>query len=144
MSGIEVVGLVLGFWPVFSNVVSAYKAGRDSRPRQQLIGKLNLYRIQFRGFVDKLLLGDEELTDDVRLRLTDAGGQHALKAWEDRGLQVRMEERLGTETFEAIKFTAGRMLELLKSLEGRIKRGEVDFVCNAFRSICLDAYRNPR
>lgn len=128
MSGIEVIGFVIGFWPVFSNVVSVYRTGRDSRSRQHFVGKINMYRLQFRGFVEKLLLGDEELTEDDRVRLTDPAGQDAANAWQDKGLQARIKERLGPETFEAIQFTTSRMLELLKSLEAQLKRGEVNFV----------------
>ena len=135
MSGIEVIGVVIGLWPVVANVLTAYKAGKDFRSRQQLAGKLQLYRLQFRSFADKLLLGDEELTDEDRIRLTDPNNGDAASDWAERGLQSRMEERLGAETYQAIEFVASKMLELLTRLEGRLKRGEVDFVSLYFHSI---------
>jgi hypothetical protein len=128
MSGIEVVALVLGVWPMMVNTVSAYKASKDFQTREELIGKFLVYRTLFRGFVETLLLGDEKLSAEDRLRLTDPTDQASRDCWTDKALQSRMEDRLGKDVFLRIQYLAGRTLNLLKQLDERLKKGEVNFV----------------
>ncbi|KAK3318120.1 hypothetical protein B0H66DRAFT_225769 [Apodospora peruviana] len=111
MSGFEVVGLLLGMFPVVITTVKTFKAikaGRASTFFTSLSRKLKTEQVIFHEFVRNLLSSD---ASDAHIRNLLGIGRPApdLAAWKDSRLQDALCAKLGKEKAE-------NMLEILEEI----------------------------
>jgi hypothetical protein len=121
MSGFEVIGLVLGVWPLVVNALSVYKDVKNGSGWEVLLQEFRTERIIYLEFVGNLLAPD--LLDGDALELI--GQKTATFArWDDIELHSRLEERLGAEKSNLVRTTVQEMERLLANLNERLTREE--------------------
>jgi hypothetical protein len=113
MSGFEVIGVLLGVWPVIVNGLTMYKASKDGRGYGLLLNELRAEEFVYREFVQHLLQADVPEADLVRL--TDSKRSN-MDLWKDRKLHFSLERRLGREKSHIVLETLAQMDPLLVSL----------------------------
>ena len=113
MSGIEVVGLILGLYPVIIKALDVYTATRGDKGAHSLARNLTTEKIIFREFVHKLVASNVSEAELVRLKIS-APPDHAL--WKDKTLQANMRARLGTDKADNVVEILGEIQDLLKAL----------------------------
>lgn len=133
MSGFEVIGVVLGVWPVVVNGLAMYKATKDGRGYGLLLNELRTEEIIYREFVQHLLQADVPEADLVQL--TDRKRSN-VSLWNDRALHFSLERRLGHEKSRIVRETLAEMDKLLASLGEKLCG--TDDVC--FLSNLTDTY----
>ncbi|ORY58057.1 uncharacterized protein BCR38DRAFT_353518 [Pseudomassariella vexata] len=121
MSGIEAVGLVLGLWPIVMNLVEAYKAGRGGSSVKALRMSIVVQEKIFKQSIQKLLQGDEKLSDKDKVGLVN--GDDAFAAiWTQTEFINRLKKRLDDEMFEILNYKAEEIFKILKSLKKKIEK----------------------
>jgi len=133
MSGFEVIGVVLGVWPVVLNCLTMYKATKDGRGYGLLLNELRVEEIIYREFVQHLLQADVPEADLVQL--TDRKRSN-VDLWNDPTLHFSLERRLGPEKSRIVRETLVEMDKLLASLGEKL--GGTDDV--RFLSNLTDTY----
>src|SRR5271156_2699676 len=123
MSGFEVIGVVLGVWPVVLNGLALYKATKDGRGYGLLLNELRTEEIVYREFVQHLLQADVPEADLVQL--TDRKRSN-VGLWKDQALHFSLERRLGHEKSKIVLETLAEMDKLLASLGEKL--GGIDDV----------------
>ena len=123
MSGFEVIGVVLGVWPVVLNGLALYKATKDGRAHSLLLNELKTEEIVYREFVQHLLQANVPEADLVQL--TDRKRSN-VGLWKDQALHFRLERRLGEEKSRIVRETLAEMDKLLASLGEKL--GGIDDV----------------
>jgi hypothetical protein len=116
MSGFEVIGVVLGVWPLVMNGVALYKATRDGRAADLLRTQLDTEEFIFRQFVHDLISSDVPEADLVQL--SDRNRPNT-GLWKDRGLHSKLETRLGPERSGIVLSSLVEMDKLLTSLRDK-------------------------
>jgi hypothetical protein len=120
MSGIEVVGLALGLWPVMENIIGLYKASKDGSAIRTMGMTIKTYELIFKQSVSKLLQANESLTDKDRMGLLN-GEEDFAGLWKDAEFKSRLERRLGPELFLVLEHKTESIVELLKTLQKKIE-----------------------
>lgn len=121
MSGFEVIGVVLGVWPVVVNALTLYKATKDGRGYGLLLNELKTEEVVYREFVKLLLQADVPEADLVQL--TDRKRSN-VGLWKDRGLHFSLERRIGHEKSKLVLATLVEMDKLLVSLSEKLGGSE--------------------
>lgn len=129
MSGFEVIGVILGAWPVIMHAVDMYKAMKDHRGAERLRLELDTEEVIFSEFLHALLSSDVSDADLVKLsaQLNDRSKPNT-DLWKDRVLQSKLEKRLGPGKTRVTLSSLVEMDKLLTSLRDQIARGDVDMV----------------
>jgi hypothetical protein len=136
MSGFEVIGVVLGVWPLVVNALSLYKEVKNS-PRWDLLDQeLRTEKIIYVEFVGHLLAPD--LLDGDSLELINQKTANFAR-WEDKELHSRLAERLGIEKSSLVLTTVQEMERLLVDLNESLTRKEDPLVSflSSFVQLCV-------
>ena len=123
MSGFEVIGVVLGVWPLLINAVALYKATKDGRRAERLRTQLDTEEFIFRQFVHDLLSSDVAEAD--LMQLSDRNRPNT-GLWSDRGLHSKLETRLGPIRSTIVLSSLVEMDKLLTSLRDKLASHSAD------------------
>jgi hypothetical protein len=134
MSGFEVIGLVLGLWPLVEDALRLYKAVKNSAGWNLLDQELRTEKIIYIEFVGYLLTPD--LLDGDSLELINQKAANFAR-WEDKELHSRLAERLGVEKSSLVLTTVQEMERLLVDLNERLTRKEDPLVSFLFSFVQL-------
>lgn len=115
MSGFEVVGVILGLYPIIGTVLKAYKASKGGKGAQQLIRVLKVEELIFGEFVHHLLAPN---VSEAELVLLKASSSHDPLLWTNAA--ASMTRRLGLEKARLIVEILQEMCILLRSLQGEL------------------------
>jgi hypothetical protein len=126
MSGIEVVGVVLGVWPVMLNVIGAWKATKGGVPEQSLLASIAGYSMVYRNAIAQLLQ-DESMSDKDRAGLLK-GDEEFAAIWKDAEFQARLHRRLEGPAFTVLQQKSAEIFKILKSLQKKIDFKDGDLV----------------
>lgn len=118
MSGFEIAGVVLGAFPIAIMALEQYRevARRIGfwtemrEEHQRCKNDLKFYRLIFTRNLRELILPLVADDDNVRLLLSDPGGEH----WRDKELALLLEKRLG-ESYELY-------MEYMKGIETTVHK----------------------
>jgi hypothetical protein len=132
MSGIEVVGLVLGVWPVMLNLLDAWKATKGSLPQDSLTASVRAYSRVYRDAISKLLQ-DENISDKDRIGLLKGENEFS-SIWKNDEFQARLRNRIDDEAFECLHNKSREIFNILQLLKDKIDKKELDVVSS---SACL-------
>lgn len=133
MSGFEVIGVVLGVWPLVVNALMLYKAVKNSA-WDLLLQELQTEKIIYVEFVRHLLTPD--LLDGDSLEFIDQKTEN-FAGWEDKELHSRLAERLGVEKSTLVLTTVQEMEKLLGDLNESLTRKEDPLVSFLFSFVQL-------
>lgn len=118
MSGFEVVGVILGAYPLLITAVEVYNETRSGKGAQRLVRNLKTEEAIFNNFVHHLLappvISEAELT-----RLTKSAGPD-VDLWKDAALQSKLEVRLGHENACIVVDILHEINELLRVLRDEL------------------------
>ena len=117
MSGFEVLGLILGVYPVIGNVLSAYRATKRGGAAKRFLRSLEVEQVIFGEFVHNLLSSELSETDLALLRDEDPSD---LDIWKNKDLLLKVKRRLGPRTSELVLTTLHDINELLKTLRKEV------------------------
>ncbi|KAE9378877.1 hypothetical protein N431DRAFT_478013 [Stipitochalara longipes BDJ] len=144
MSGFEVVGLLLGLYPLVVDAVNVYKATKTGRAATSLIRKLRVEEVVYHQFVYKLLAPNVPGTDIYRLYLNQELPDVGL--WQEVALNQKLRIRLGAEKADIILDILREIESLLRDLNtylSSISRGME--VLDKFRSsLRVAMYNKPQ
>jgi hypothetical protein len=122
MSGFEVIGVVLGVWPVVMNAVALYKATKGVRAKW-LRTQLDTEEFIFRQFVYDLLPSDVAEADLVQL--SDRNRPNP-GLWRDNALHSKLETNLGPDRSRIVLSSLVEMEKLLTSLRDKLVSHNAD------------------
>jgi hypothetical protein len=125
MLGFEIIGVVLGVWPVVMNTVALYKAAKDGRGNDLLIHRLDTEELIFRDFVRHLLAS--EVSEADLIKLSDRNKPN-VDLWKDKTLHYNLEMRLGNDKSKVVLKTIEEMDKLLENLKEKLASNNVDTV----------------
>ncbi|EFX06301.1 hypothetical protein CMQ_6622 [Grosmannia clavigera kw1407] len=115
MSGIEVIGLALAFWPVVGAMKELYDVTKGGTGKSLALTIQVQERI-FKECVLKLLQSDEDLSEKDRAGL--ANGEKSFESlWKDAEFSSRLESRLDPEMCILIKHQVGQISKMVASLQ---------------------------
>jgi len=117
MSGFEVIGVVLGVWPLVMNAVALYKATKGIRGADLLRTQLDTEEFIFRQFVYDLLSSDVAEADLVKL--SDRNKPNPV-LWRDKALHSKLEARLGPDRSRIVLSSLAEMDKLLAGLRDKL------------------------
>jgi hypothetical protein len=126
MSGFEIVGLLLGLYPIVVDAVSVYKATKTGRAATSLIRKLRIEEVIYRQFVHKLLAPNVEGEDIYQLYFNQQPPD--IDRWQAVALNQKLRLRLGSDKADLILQILREIDNLLKDLNtelSSISRGMV-------------------
>ena len=132
MSGIEVIGVILGLYPVIIKALDVYKATRGGKGASSLERNLRTEEIIFGEFVHKLVAPNVSETELVRLKVS---APPDLALWENKTLQANMRARLGTDKADNVVEILGEIQDLLETLHKELApsaRGVVSHLLAVF------------
>lgn len=112
MSGFEVIGVILGLYPIIGTALVAYKATKGGKGAKKLIRDLKVEKVIFRDFVHNLLAPNVTEAELVRLKDLDC---HDATSWTNAA--VAATGRLGLEKATLIIEILLEICDLLKSLQ---------------------------
>ena len=113
MSGFEVVGVILGLYPIIGTALKAYKASKGGKGARQLIRVLKVEELIFGEFVHHLLAPNVSEAELVHLK---ASSSLDPLSWTNAA--ASMTRRLGLEKARIIVEILQEMCILLRSLQG--------------------------
>jgi hypothetical protein len=131
MSGFEIVGLLLGLYPLVVDAVNVYKATKTSRAATSLIRKLKIEEVIYRQFVYKLVAPNIQGADIYRFTLNQE--PPGLGPWQNVAMNQKLRIRLGPETADFVLDILREIERLLKDLNAdlsNISRGMVICTCS--------------
>jgi hypothetical protein len=119
MSGLEIVGVVLGLYPIVKSAVEAYREAKSGLAVRSLARQLNTQATIYEQFVRRLV--SPNLTDSQvkRLLLSDSTGV-ATVAWQEDSLHKTVRVRLGDGTCDLILEHLKECDKLLRTLKGEL------------------------
>lgn len=117
MSGFEVLGLILGVYPVIGNILNVYRATKRGNVPKRFLRSLEIEQVIFSEFVHNLLASELSETDLALLR---DGDPSDLDIWKNKDLLSKVGRRLGPKTSELVLSTLQDINELLKALRKEI------------------------
>lgn len=118
MSGFEVIGVVLGVWPVVVNALALFKATKDGRGYGLLLNEFKTEETVYREFVRQLLQADVPGADVIQLidrKRPNVG------LWKDRSLHFSLERRLGVEKTKVVLNILDEMNNILTALMEKLE-----------------------
>lgn len=121
MSGFEIIGVILGAYPLIIRALDAYKATRGDRGAVSLARNLKTEEIIFEEFVHHLVAPNVSETDLVRLTTSTSPD---LALWNNDTLQADMKARLGSDKAENVVGILQEIQELLDSLRQELAASE--------------------
>lgn len=131
MSGFEIVGVILGVYPMITAGLKVYQASKTARRgAASLALALNTEEIIFTEFVQNLLAPNVSEADLVRL--TDPSSQ-SIELWKDTTLHQNLRNRLGSKKAEVVLDTLQEIRELLSSLQDELSRKDHGMVRDLMR-----------
>ncbi|KAL8722295.1 MAG: hypothetical protein Q9225_001200 [Loekoesia sp. 1 TL-2023] len=113
MSGFEIIGVILGAYPLIVSALDAYKATRGDKGAVSLARNLKTEEIIFGEFVHHLVAPNVSETDLVRLTTSTSPD---LALWNNDALKADMKARLGSDKTENVVGILQEIQELLDSL----------------------------
>lgn len=123
MSGFEVIGLVLGIYPIVVTLCEQYRAAKAGEGFEKLIRRLDTEQFLFEDFVTRLLAPDVEESELIHLKTaTD------LNCWKDNNLRKQLEHRHGFRKTKHIISTIQDLYELLQSIQNDLPGAARSFV----------------
>jgi hypothetical protein len=132
MSGFEVIGVVLGVWPLVVDALKLYKTLKNSPTWDLLFREFQTEKIIYVEFVGHLLAPD--LLDGDFLELINQKSANFAR-WENKELHSRLAERLGPEKSRLVLTTVQEMDRLLCDLNEKLTRKEDPLVSFLFSSM---------
>lgn len=125
MSGVEIVGIVLGTWPVVINLAKTVKAAKDGVTISdlELQFKTDLYLM--RELVSHMLESIDDLSEEERIILSDTT-KESRDYWNRPNLAVKLQDRLGNalplivDQMKAIHRVLSQIQSKLSSGEGSL------------------------
>ena len=115
MSGLEVIGVVLGAWPIAIQALAMYKRTKSGRTAEQLIRRLKTEELIFKNSVLHLL--DSEVADDEIEKLLKPD----MVTWRDSKVTESLTHKLGKDMAENVIDIVQEMAKLLASLDTEMK-----------------------
>jgi hypothetical protein len=127
MSGLEVLGVLLGLYPLVVHLAKGYKlmkgSGGDSELRRNLIVASTRFENTVKGLLESCLISYRELQ-----RLAPSNGQVDQALWKDPTLQQKLRNRIGEEKLDVALDHLLQIKTLLdqvkEELEGLSPRGD--------------------
>ncbi|MCJ1393441.1 hypothetical protein MMC18_006316 [Xylographa bjoerkii] len=114
MSGFEIVGVILGVYPIIVDALALYKATKAGNRAASLSRNLKTESIIFGEFVYHLLAPNVSLDELTRLKDPKSPD---LELWKDATLHAHLKDRLGSEKAEVVVEILQEIHALLRSLE---------------------------
>lgn len=136
MSGFEIVGVILGAYPLIIGALDAYKATRGGKGAVSLARNLKTEEIIFGEFVHHLLAPNVSGTELTRLTANASG----VVPWSDARLQTDLRARLGNVKADNVIETLGEIQDLLISLQHELAPSDQGIVRTPPPSISLVAH----
>ena len=109
MSGFEVVGVILGAYPLLITALEVYKETRSGKGARRLVRNLKTEEVIFKNFIHHLL-APPVISEAELARLTDPTCPD-IELWKDTALQTRLAARLGHEN-------ACVVVDILQEIDG--------------------------
>ena len=116
MSGFEIIGVILGVYPLIVDALALYKATKAGKGAAALTRNLKTESIIFGEFVYNLLAPNVSL--DELTRLKDPRSPD-LELWKDATLHAHFKDRLGPKK-------AGVVVEILREIHALLKSLELE------------------
>lgn len=123
MSGFEVIGVVLGAYPIVLTLCQKYRAARSGEGFEKLIRRLDIEQFLFEDFVSRLLGPDIEESELIRLKTSKD-----VSCWKDNSLQEKLEHRHGFKKTKHIISILQDLSELLQSISDDLPGAARSFV----------------
>ncbi|MCJ1381136.1 hypothetical protein MMC17_004245 [Xylographa soralifera] len=114
MSGFEIIGVILGVYPIIVDALALYKATKAGKRAAALTRNLKTESIIFGEFVYHLLAPNVSLDELTRLKDPKSPD---LELWKDVTLHASLKDRLGSEKAEVVVEILQEIHALLRSLE---------------------------
>jgi hypothetical protein len=134
MSGLEVLGLILGIYPVIGNVLSIHRALKSGGAKR-FFRILEVEQVIFSEFVHNLLASELSETDLALLR---DGNPSELDIWKNKDLLSKVNRRLGPKTSELVLSTLHDINELLQKLREDVSKIAINEQVRLFSKSKLD------
>lgn len=128
MSGFEVIGVVLGVYPVVVDAYRAYTATKSRQGIDSLIRKLRIEEIIYDGWVSRLLAPNVSEADLLRLKTTKSNDPRDLSSWQDLNMQNNLTARLGFQRAHHILSIVKEIGQLLESMKDEVPGVGREFV----------------
>ena len=119
MSGFEIVGLLLGLYPIVIQAVNVYKATKSGRAAVSMFRKLKTEEVIYRQFVQKLLAPNVQDDDPYQLYLNQVPSN--LDPWKSVTLNQKLRLRLGSDRADLILQILEDIDVLLKDLNTELQ-----------------------
>lgn len=117
MSGFEVLGLILGVWPLVVNGFTLYKTANGGLGTALLVHRLKIEETIYEDFVCHLLAAD--VTETELVQLSDRE-KPDLQLWKDPALHAKLHKRLGEKKSAIVLTTCERMRDSLTYLRKQL------------------------
>jgi hypothetical protein len=128
MSGFEVIGVVLGVYPVVMDAYRAYTATKSRQGIESLIRKLRIEEIIYDGWVSRLLAPNVSEAELLRLKTTRSNDPRDLSSWQDLNMQSNLTARLGFQRAHQILSIVKEIGQLLESMKDDVPGVGREFV----------------
>ena len=132
MSGFEIIGIILGTYPLVISALELYRATRGSKGAVSLARNIKTEEIIFGEFVHHLVAPNVSEKDLARLKLAAA---RDIGLWDDDALQAKLRSRLGAEKADNVLEILREIQKLLRKLQEElapIDHGIVRFILPRF------------
>ena len=114
MSGFEIVGIILGAYPLIVTALDVYKASKGGKGAESFARHLKTEELIFRDFVHSLVAPG---VSTMVLRRLERSNPPDLAIWKDRAIQAGMRDRLGTDKAENVVEILEEIQQLLNLLQ---------------------------
>lgn len=131
MSGFEVVGIILGAYPLLMTVLEVYSETRSGKGARRLVRSLNIEAAIFDNFIHHLL-APPIISEAELIRLTDPTCPD-LDLWKDVGLETKLNARLGPVIASIVVDILPEINELLRLLRNELTLSDHGMVRNSLR-----------
>ena len=118
MSGFEVVGIILGAYPVLMTALEVYNETRSGKGARRLVRSLKIEEAIFNNFIHHLL-APPIISEAELIRLTDPT-RPDLDLWQDVGLERKLNARLGPVNASIVVDILPEINELLRLLRNEL------------------------
>jgi len=115
MSGAEIVGVIVGLWPIAVDLAKAYQemSGGSSALSTQVLVARTVYDQTVKALLSSVML-DEEIKRLVQLPTPGEGRERT--PWDDTALAAKVRAGLGSETWDAVVDILGEMKKYLDKI----------------------------
>lgn len=118
MSGFEVIGVVLGIYPIVVTAWEAFSLTKGDKGVQQMIRRLKIEETVYREHV-KHILGPNA-SEAQRCQLMATTNPANLDAWRDAALQSNLRDRYGYEKADLLLKILQDLSNLLESMKNEL------------------------